>query len=136
MKDKIFGQRSVAIKISLYGLLFIILIEIYRKLLFLLKIRILSGDTTFSSILLLYIVFLIVCKHKYWLISWSLLFISKLSEVIIATSFKSNEFNIYNKIVKSDILVSTIGVFLLLVSLSYLIKFWRVKNYSDYFRFK
>lgn len=133
MKNRLVRKRLIAVKVSLYGLFLFILVDSYRKISFLLDIKEMNREPIIYATLLLYLPFLLVCKHKYWFVSWLLLFASKLSENIVVRFFLNNELMIYNKIFHSTTLVSIVGLLLLLISLVYLIRFWRIKNYPVYF---
>jgi hypothetical protein len=126
MKHKILGHKFNAIKITLFCMAIVILTEVYSKILVVLSLRDLRTQLTSYAILILYLVFFRVFKHKFWMISWLLLIISKIFEIIVGKYFAS----------EMTVTISIVIIILLLISLSFLIIFWSKEDYSDYFWLK
>lgn len=123
-------------KSAFYVLSISILGEIIQRVLIILNFKNIEDGYVYYYALLLKFILIFIYKHKYWITSATLLFVSDLLEIVVINVFKPSGNTIKYGYYDIKTIVSVVGIILLLIALVYCIKIWRKRDRADYFVFK
>jgi len=123
-------------RILIFAAIFSILFNLAKNILVILHL--IQPDSTYTILLSVASIFLLsfVYKQKYWIIACVFMAINELVKFFVRDFFTKYTSIVLNESQIIPVLAMVAAMLVLGLSLIYILKFYRVKNYEQYYLFK